>query len=207
MARNRSLARRRPTRDPLPRMLIVCEGAVTEQGYFDDHRRAYRSVLNIEICPGGTPRTLVDRAVKMKRDGELKVKSEGDENQRYDHVWCVFDVDDHPGIQAAADKATGNGIELAISDPCFELWILLHFQDQRAHIKREKLRVAVRKHLPSYEKDVPCDKLRPHYEVAKKRAEDLERWHKEQQRELPSNPSTGIPRLTEQIRRFGKPVT
>ena len=74
-------------------MLIVCEGVVTEQAYFDDHRRTHRSVLNIEICPGGTPQTLVDRAVKMKNAAEQKVKNAGDENLRFDHVWCVFDVD------------------------------------------------------------------------------------------------------------------
>jgi hypothetical protein len=50
-----------------------------------------------------------------------------------DEVWCVFDVDEHPKLAEARDQANANGIQLAVSNPCFELWLLLHFQEHRAH--------------------------------------------------------------------------
>lgn len=38
----------------------------------------------------------------------------------------------HPGLTDAIEQARQNGIWLAISNPCFELWLVLHFQDQSA---------------------------------------------------------------------------
>ena len=146
---------------------------------------------------------MVQRAVEMKKTGQKKAKAEKDDNLRFDFVWCVFDIDDHPGIADAKQQARDNEIELAISNPCFELWILLHFQDHRKHVRREVLRSLVRKHLPDYVKDVPCDKLRPLYDQALSRASKLETWHLEQSSEEHRNPSTGVHKLTEQIRRLG----
>ncbi len=134
MARNRDdLRRRRPHRQPKPRFLIVCEGIVTEPRYFKDVRHIERSLIDLQIEPGGTPKTLVERAVERKREADGNARKLKDDNQKYDEVWCVFDIDEHPLIPEAKDQASANGIELAISNPCFELWALLHFQDQRAY--------------------------------------------------------------------------
>ena len=81
-------------------------------------------------------------------------RKEADDNLRFDFVWCVFDSDDHPGIPAAKQQARDNGINLAISNPCFEIWILLHFQDHRSHVQRQTLRGMCRKSLPAYVKGV-----------------------------------------------------
>jgi hypothetical protein len=72
-----------------------------------------------------------------------------------EEVWCVFDIDEHPLIPEAKDQARANGIEMAISNPCFELWALLHFQDQRAHIEQGKVQQSRRQRMPGYEKRVP----------------------------------------------------
>ena len=124
-----------------------------------------------------------------------------DENLGYDEVWCVFDIDDHPQIDDAKQQARDNGVRLAVSNPCFELWVLLHFQEQRAHISRAKLRAACRKHLPGYEKDIPTEKLSPHYDEAVIRARNLDAWQREQGRP-DANPSTGVYHLTQAIRGF-----
>ena len=57
-----SLRRRQPSRDPLPRILIVCEGTRTEPGYFHQLRHVERILIKLEISPGGVPITLVKRA-------------------------------------------------------------------------------------------------------------------------------------------------
>ncbi len=199
MARRDSLRRRAPFRKVLPRILIVCEGTVTEPGYFEELRRLYRRVVDVKISPGGVPKTLVERAAAFKKACEREATVKKDDNLRYDEVWCVFDVDDHPKIADARQQARDNGINLAISNPCFELWVLLHFQDQRAHISRQKLRAACKTHLPGYEKELPTELLNQRYDQATTRARDLDVWQQEQGREC-GNPSTGVYKLTEAIR-------
>jgi hypothetical protein len=194
-------ARRRPRFSPRPRILIVCEGKVTEPTYFNDLKRLEQNrLIEVMILPGaGVPKTAVESAAEEKKAAEKRAKKESDVFAKYDHVWCVFDVDSHPNLQDAIQQARANNIELAISNPCFEIWILLHFQDQRAHIERGALREAVRIHIPGYEKVAPFDVLWPKYEEGCNRAIALERWQVDQGR--PSvNPNTGVHKLTEQIR-------
>lgn len=63
------------------------------------------------------------RAIERNRDDEV------------DECWCVFDVEwpkNHPDLSQAVQLANDHGIHLAISNPCFELWLILHFEDQTA---------------------------------------------------------------------------
>jgi hypothetical protein len=98
----------------------------------------------------------------------------------------------------AKQKAAANNIELAISNPCFELWLLLHFRDQRAHIERHLVQSACKEHMPGYEKEVPFEQVFPRYPEAVQRAAALEHWQ-ETRGCAGENPSTGVRRLTERI--------
>lgn len=102
-----------------------------------------------------SPRLLVERAAAKKREAQRDAKSRRDEFLAYDEVWCVFDVDEHPHLHDARQQARDNGIDLAVSNPCFELWALLHFQDHTAHIERADARRRLKRHLPGYEKALP----------------------------------------------------
>jgi len=77
---------------------------------------------------------MVDVAVEHKRRSERDQKR--GRGRAYDEVWCVFDVDEHHAISEARRKARDNDVRLAISNPCIELWFLLHFQDQTAELDR-----------------------------------------------------------------------
>src|SRR5271156_3507691 len=132
--RNDRLRRRRPFREVKRRILIICEGEVTEPKYFNDLRHLTRSLIELSIEPGGTPKTLVERAVDLKKAAARDAKRGKDENLKFDVVWCVFDVDEHPYLAEAQQQARVNGIKVAVSNPCFELWALLHFQEQHAYI-------------------------------------------------------------------------
>jgi hypothetical protein len=123
---------------------------------------------------------------------------------RYDHVWCVFDVDEHPHIPDAKQQARDNGIELAISNPCFELWLLLHFQDQRSCIDRSALHHECVKHLPEYEKRIPFAKVHPNYQEAVRRAHALRAWQESRGCAEDTNPWTVVHELTELIFRHGR---
>lgn len=203
MAKHDRLRRRRPSRQPLPRILIVCEGTRTEPGYFQGMRHLLRSLVELEVSPGGTPKTLVERAVEMKKAAERESKRSADRNLLYDEVWCVFDIDEHPFVPEAREQAGANKISVAISNPCFELWVLLHFQDQRAHVDRAQVQHLCRQHLPGYEKIVPCDRLLVLNGDAVRRATELDAWQ-ESRGCTGSNPSTGVYRLAERIRTLGR---
>jgi len=204
MANHERLRRRRPHRDPLPRILIVCEGTRTEPLYFQGLRHLQRSLVKLEVpSGGGTPKTLVERAAELKKAAERNAKRSRDPNQLYDEVWCVFDIDEHPFVAEARRQASDNKIRLAISNPCFELWILLHFQDQSAHLERSHAQHLCRGHLPGYEKVVPCERLMDLYGEARSRAEALDAWQ-ETRGCSGGNPSTSVYHLVEMIRVLGR---
>jgi hypothetical protein len=204
-SQERPLVRRSSFREPRKRILILCEGIVTEPEYFDDFRREERNALVDVIIDdeGGSPKTLVERAAARKKEAEKKAKRFADDNLRYDEVWCVYDVDQHPKLSDANQQARDNGIELAVSNPCFELWLLLHFSDQNAHIERNKLVPFLRRQIPGYQKRAPFDLLRKGYEGAVQRAKGLKKQCIANGTEG-SNPSTEVYRLTERIRALSK---
>ena len=79
---------------PKPRLLILCEGEVTEPAYIRGLARSSRaaSVEVIIAKEQGVPFTLVKLARDKKRAAELAARKQSDEFLRYDEVWCVFDM-------------------------------------------------------------------------------------------------------------------
>lgn len=118
--------------------MIFCEGEASEPDYINGLTRLphvrLKTSVNVIIDPGqGVPLTLVRRAVDQIADPEV------------DECWCVFDVEwpqNHPNLDRAVELADAQGIRLAVSNPCFELWLILHFEDQTAFIET---RAAIRK--------------------------------------------------------------
>ena len=184
-----SLRRRRPSREPLPRILVVCEGEVTEKEYLSYLRQAERIPVELRIVAGGTPKTLIEKAVQLRHDGH------------FDQVWCVFDIDEHPKIADAKQQARDNGIDLIVSNPCFDLWILLHYQELRRHTHRHKVQSLCRTHIDGYGKSPPCEELLKLYPQAEKRATALEKWHATRGTEG-HNPSTNAHWLVAKIRSY-----
>lgn len=198
MRKRDSLRRRRPSRTPKLRFLIVCEGIVTEPRYFRELRHLMRSLIELDLLPGGDPKVLVERAVQKKAESEILASRQKDSYLAYDQAWCVFDVDQHERLGDALQQAQDNEIRVGVSNPCFELWALLHFQDQTAHIERGKVQSLCRKHMPKYEKELPCSKLMEYYPAARERASNLDQWHQSRGTQG-ANPSTGVYRLIAEI--------
>ena len=200
----RDLLRRRPRIQPRTRILIVCEGVATEPEYFEEFCRDLRAVVELVVDDrGGSPKTLVERAVEEKRVADRSAKRSGDPNARYSEIWCVFDVDAHPLVPEAKEQARAHGIRTAVSNPCFELWLLLHFQDQTAFIERNDAQAACRRHMPGFRKHAPYELLRDRYDAALARAIDLGQRNV-LDGEPDKNPSTGVGSLTEAIRSMGR---
>jgi hypothetical protein len=184
-------------------VLVVCEGQKTEPLYVRAFARAVRNPLvHVEIDDrGGVPKTLVERAKALKQDAEKQARRQRDENLRFDEVWCVFDVDEHPHLADARQQARDNQIQLAISNPCFELWALLHLQEQNAAIHRKKLRSAIKSYFPRYEKTLPFEELHQGYADAVARARRLEDRAR-RAGDSDRNPTTAVYRLTERIKNY-----
>ncbi len=161
-------------------VVIVCEGEKTEKNYFNDFRKDKRESKELfqVICGaealGNDPLNIVKEA----KDQQNKIVKEHKCKKEDVLTWCVFDRDEHPNLDEAVDMAKANKIKIAFSNPCFELWYLLHFQDQTAHIERGKVASALRRsHIPEYQKNLKgvYELLRDKHEFAKERAENLRR--------------------------------
>ncbi len=204
--RHRRPARRRPFRIPRPRRLVLCEG-LTEKEYFDGIKSLQRDPLIEVIVEGqlGVPLTLVRIAKDRKRQAEKEARTEKDDNLKYDAVWCIFDVDDHPNLPDAKVMARDNGIELAISNPSFELWLLLHFRDSPGMQPRDGMRRLLKGFITDYNKHIALSDLATDdrdfealHSDAVRRARRLDRDATRDNDEH-RNPTTGVYRLTESI--------
>jgi hypothetical protein len=147
MARRESTQRRRPgDRQPRNRVLIVCCGEKTEKRYLDGLRRTFPdSPVVVRIKPAiGAPSGLVAYAEKLR-----------DQNAgEFDEVWCVFDVDDYAAdVEVAAVAARKADVSVAVSNPCFEFWLLLHLRDHKAWLNGPPdAEAKLVKCLPEYDK-------------------------------------------------------
>ena len=70
-----------------------------------------------------------------------------------DEVWCVFDSDNstNDSIQRAM-KSAGDKIKICLSNPCFELWYLIHFDYFDKKISTKDLLSKLETHLKNYDK-------------------------------------------------------
>lgn len=201
--RPRRPGRREPFRDPRPIVLIVCEGEETEKQYFEKfalHNKNAR--IRVEVADEtGVPFSLVEFAKRFKRETDKRAKRQKDENISYDSVWCVFDVDEHPRIPDAKVMAAAHGINLAISNPCFELWLILHLRESPGMQHRHDMQDLLETLDPNYDKDVKhvdFPRYVPGYEQALRRARRLDALA-DQVGTPGHNPTTNVYELTELI--------
>jgi hypothetical protein len=199
--RERHIGRNPAEREPKHRILVVCEGKVTEPEYFKALQHEFRNPLvHVEIHKqAGVPLTVVGRAIDLDKQANDAAKQNRDDDLKYDDVWCVFDVDEHPRLDEALALAQESGVKVALSNPCIELWGLLHFQDQNERIHRHEAQRALKAFMPKYDKTLDFSKMKPGYEKAVARARVLQKLAEDTD-EPNRNPSTGVYLLTELIR-------
>jgi hypothetical protein len=143
---------------------------------------------------------LVERAIEQRgRDLKDAKRGLGD---AYNEYWCVFDVDVHPRLDEALQLAASNDILVALSNPCIELWFIIHFQDQAAYLNRGDAEKMAQGLLKSGKTPTPAalEQLVDKYDSAKQRACQLDRKHQLDGSLPNSNPSSGVWRLVDVIR-------
>jgi hypothetical protein len=49
------------------------------------------------------------------------------DSHEYEGVWCVLDTELDPELATSlVQEAKGGGVHVALSTPCFEVWLILH---------------------------------------------------------------------------------
>ncbi|MFG1879975.1 RloB family protein [Sphaerisporangium sp. NPDC049003] len=170
------------------RVLIVCGAAETEKQYLEGVKRLYRNP---------------DVAVKIKTRDKSPLDvvryaaafSKSNKND-FDEVRAVFDVDEFDITEAVREAATSD-VNVAVSNPCFEFWLLLHFVNRRGHLSSYKqVRALLCGHLQDYDKArLDFARLEDKIDLACERAKEID-----EMREKPyANPSSGMWRVIGQI--------
>lgn len=154
----RSLDRKLGDKSPKVLFKVVCEGKNTEPNYLKEFSAEFgNDLVKVEtIGAAGVPLTIVKKAVDLKRSVKYKKNKNGFEG--LSEFWAVFDYDEHPNIPQALNIARDNQVFVAKSNPCFEIWPLLHFVFQRAPIDRHKLQSELSKHMKNYSKNGSKDR-------------------------------------------------
>jgi hypothetical protein len=148
--------RRPPKRDIIPNILIICEGEETELLYFNGIKRSKRrNTISIKVFDAGKktdPMSIINRTINERQN--LKDK---DNWKAGDSAWAVFDGDEHmignlDNWRKALTLAKSEKINLAITNPSFEFWYLIHFQDAFGQMNADTASKKLRKHIPGYDK-------------------------------------------------------
>jgi hypothetical protein len=108
--------------------VLVCGGKVTEPKYFESIKKLYRNpAVKIRVkALGVSPVDLVRYAISLRR--------------------CLPD--------SAVALAARNEILLAVSNPCFEVWLPLHFERCMAALRGyDQVKKRIRRHVPDFDKE------------------------------------------------------
>lgn len=128
MRKNRGYKKGEPFRDA--RLFVVaCEGEKREKDYFErlghGSRRLKVKVLAAEPNDSlSAPKWVLDRLVRF-------IAKEGANPKNGDQIWLVMDVDRWKTDQLhdIANLCNEQQWGFALSNPCFEIWLLFHIRD------------------------------------------------------------------------------
>ena len=128
-----------------------------------------------------------------------------------DIIVCVFDRDQNSSeeLERAKKLASQKGIKIIFSNPCFEFWIISHFECYKKQLTKEILKRKLISSLGKYDKNDQFlyEKTKEHISDAIKFSKDIISMHEKDGVEIisrDSNPSTLVHQLVEQIRDFDK---
>jgi hypothetical protein len=173
--------------------VIATEGRETEKQYF---QMFHDSRIKIEVLPTGDDNKSAPQYVLERLDGFI---------QKYDltpddTLWLMFDVDSwgEKNISIICRQAKQKKYRLAISNPCFEVWLYLHFDDlDPRDIKCKDFEVRLRGKLGCYNKsNLNLDLFKDYIEDAVQRAKNL---HSNHRQNWPPTPGSHVYRVVEML--------
>lgn len=159
--------------------LIFTEGK-TEASYFKQLLTNKDVVLKIfHKDSASAPQNLFKYALEYLNKNEAILRP-------YDHeIWVVIDREDGDKrsvqeIEEVYSQCAKQGYNLAISNPTFEYWLLLHYEDGKKITSSKKCIAKLKKYLPDYDKsETPKylqDKINDAISRAKEKNNPTEKW-------------------------------
>jgi RloB-like protein len=139
--RENAISRRAAFRQPRRRQLVIA--GLPEVSYLTG---LYSWAGNPAVMVRHAPDPVVPAQLIAMAD-EYRARHPDD----IDEAWVLLDGEDldWPTVRAHADEA---GVRLGVSNPCFELWLLLHFHDKPiATGTRDATVRLLRQYLPDYD--------------------------------------------------------
>jgi hypothetical protein len=129
--------------------LIASEGAETEPRYFEEIKLGVSrdSIIRVKLVGSPNhkshPKEVLERLLNAAKSEGIKT---GDE------IWLVIDRDawDEADLNLVCKLAKKNGFSVALSNPCFELWLFLHLQNNRHFVDRHHCQRELGKICKSY---------------------------------------------------------
>jgi hypothetical protein len=201
-----SLSRRPPTRRARECILIVCEGSETEPNYLRALRRRMNlSTVEVDIVGEGAEITGVIEAALRLREERREQSAMSNRLAPLDEAWLVVDTErknDNTSWNRGLARAQSEQLKVAWSNPCFEYWLLLHFECiGRCFDGYDSVRPRLKRHLANYTKSADYfDRLAPRIPVALENARAIDRnqWQTTP-KIMDRNPATSVHMLAERL--------
>lgn len=206
--RGRPLKRGKATRSAKRYFYLFAEGEKTERDYFGAVEKTLdaRKVKIIYRGALGVPKTVATKAIDFAQEKGLiksarrKKLNSFEEN---DQVWAIFDRDDFSCYYDAKNMCEGAKISYAYSDPCFELWLNLHFDNHDAPCSRFAAQARTKALIEGYDPDAgktaDFSTLMCKLSDAENRAAH-QRKARQNESNRDGNPSTNVYELTQKLR-------
>ena len=164
-----------------PNFFVFCEGE-TEIAYVKFLRSLYRAP--IQVIPKKGKSNISEEFIERSKNEYVRTGQ--------DKVFLMYDLD-VDGILEHLQKIPN--AELLVSNPCIELWFLLHYQEQKLEISSDKCVQKYQKVSKGYKKGVLSEEekkvLAENSELAVERAKKLADYQ---------NPSTMVYKLLEELK-------
>ncbi|HZR19110.1 MAG TPA: RloB family protein [Verrucomicrobiae bacterium] len=116
------------------RVFVVATDDTYAPAQYFEHLPLSRVKVIVLATPLNSGLSAPAHVVDRLKDAFSNVRRRG-EIQSGDEFWVLLDTDHHfrdqnlPGTLEAMRQARQAGLEVAVSNPCFELWLLLHHED------------------------------------------------------------------------------
>ena len=183
-------------------ILVAFEGKnKTENNYFSNYRLRDKDYI-IKLVPGNEtdPINLVNKTI-------IKVKELGLNLEENDRAYCIFDtdLDERKNMQIikARKLAKKYHIIMITSNPCIELWFLLHFEYTTAWLSNNDVINKLKKYYPKYEKNINIfPEIKDKVFEAIKNAKKLESFQLDNNKivgMVDANPSTEMYKIVEEL--------
>jgi hypothetical protein len=142
---------------PRKKIVIFSEGRITEPGYFLSLEKIANNASQTLTIPTNSNQSSPLSLLKQVRN---YINSKG--LREYDQAWIVMDRDQWKKediLEVIKWSTENNHYGLALTNPKFEYWLLLHFEDGSGVQTCKECSERLKKHLPNYDKSIPKGKI------------------------------------------------